>query len=85
MPDRPGSSPLHHRGNTTGLPRLTSASRVGDYWIAEKIRELQGIAYEPEYAAFGHMKSLVLGQKLPRPTNLVLDPLPAGMGGSPQL
>lgn len=28
---------------------------VGDYRIAEKIRELQSIAYEPEYAAFEHM------------------------------
>lgn len=41
------------------LPEKLSPGDVGltsgNYWIAEKIKELQRVAYKPEYAAFGHM------------------------------
>lgn len=41
------------------LPEVTRAGDVfltsGDYRLANKLKEIQGIAYAPEYAALGHM------------------------------
>lgn len=44
----PGKLPTICRAGDVGLA-------AGDYRLAKKIAEIQDIAYEPQYAAFGHM------------------------------